>query len=117
MHGPVVAWPTAGGAATIAVAEQALRFNHQLKFARLTAHGAELFAECRVHAELLAPDSLARAARATAAAIRHTRVALEILAGQQSVARWYGELFLPASRRTSHESSQNKSPQNRSAKK
>lgn len=77
-----------------AAAHQALRFNARLRHARLAAEGRRIVAEARLHGGQIEPVWLLPTARAVAAAARHCRTALLILAQQAEVAKRYEEMFL-----------------------
>jgi hypothetical protein len=76
------------------VCEQALRFNTQLRHARLAVRDGKLFAESRLHAEQLTATWIETAARAVAVACRHTEDILCVLADDADLSGTYAELFL-----------------------
>jgi hypothetical protein len=73
---------------------QALRFNGQLKHARLAMSNGTLFAEARLHSEQLTPQWLETAAWAVAVAHWRTRDILAVLNDSKEIADWYAESFL-----------------------
>ncbi|HUG92073.1 MAG TPA: hypothetical protein VML55_14635 [Planctomycetaceae bacterium] len=76
-----------------AMSDQALRFNGQLRLVRLSAENGRIVAESRLHRGLVRPGWLADAVRAVAVAARHVRPVLDVLATDETAARWYvGEL-------------------------
>ena len=76
------------------ICAQALRFNAQLRHARLAAHKDELFVETRLHAEQITATWVETAAWAVAVAFRHTEDILCVLAENPGVASAYAEMFL-----------------------
>jgi hypothetical protein len=74
--------------------DQALRFNCQLKHARLAMSDGILFAEARLHTLQLTPFWLETAAWAVAVADRRTRDILAVLNESKDVSDWYAESFL-----------------------
>lgn len=89
----VLPLPAADGPASAAVADQAVRFNDQLRHARLAACGGHIVAETRLHSGLVEPGWLAQAACAVAHASRFAAPPLRILASQPLVAETYFEVF------------------------
>lgn len=77
-----------------AICAQALRFNKQLRHARLSVVDGTVVAESRLYGEQLAPAWLETAAWAVAVACRHTEVVLNILAENDDVADDYAAMFL-----------------------
>jgi hypothetical protein len=76
-----------------AVAHQAIRFNAQLRHARLAARDGQLVAETRLHRGLIESGWLSQAAYAVAQAGRHVATALRILSAQPLVAETYSAVF------------------------
>lgn len=72
---------------------QALRFNAQLKHARLACSGEELLAEVCIHELFIDGKALATAARAVALAEDRVRTPLVILRADGKVASVYSEMF------------------------
>lgn len=89
--------------ATRAVVDQALRFNAQLRHARLAACDGQLVAEARLHGGLVHPVWLATAAFAVAVASRHVQATLQILAEQPEVAELYTVMFCSDGEQTASE--------------
>lgn len=81
--------------ASTAVAQQALRYNVQLKQARLSANEGEVYAESRLHAGLITPGWLVASATAVAVGWQHVTTALRILAEREEVAESYVKMFQP----------------------
>lgn len=79
--------------ASEAVAEQALRFNAQLRLSRLTIVDGTVAAEARLHGRSLTPKALDAACRAVAVAGLHVESALHILAANPGLAALYLEMF------------------------
>ena len=77
-----------------AVCAQALRFNRQVRHARLSVVDGAVVAESRLHGEQLTPAWLETAAWAVAVACRHTEAVLNILAENDDVAHDYVALLL-----------------------
>jgi hypothetical protein len=75
---------------------QALRFNEQLRHARLTVREGALVAESRLHGGQITPTWIETAAWAVAVACRYTENILGILADDAEVADLYAEMFLGA---------------------
>jgi hypothetical protein len=75
---------------------QALRFNEQLRHARLTVRDGALIAESRLHGEQITSTWIETAAWAVAVACRHTEDILCILAEDAQVADAYAAMFLGA---------------------
>jgi hypothetical protein len=76
-----------------AICAQALRFNKQLRYARLAIADGAVVAESRLHGKQLTPAWLETAAWAVAVACRHTEVVLNILAENDEVAADYVATF------------------------
>jgi len=76
-----------------AVADQALRFNDQLRHARLAVAGDALVAEARLHGEQLTPTWLEAASRAVAVAGLFTEEVLNILADNGEIAEFFTAMF------------------------
>ena len=76
------------------ICAQALRFNDQLRHARLAVRDGTLFVESRLHVEQLTAAWLETAAWAVAVACRHTQDTLCVLREHADVAKLYAELFL-----------------------
>jgi hypothetical protein len=75
---------------------QALRFNEQLRHARLALRDRELVAESRLNSEQIAPQWIETAVWAVAVACRHTEDILGILADDDRVAELYADVFSDA---------------------
>jgi len=86
-----------------AVADQALRFNAQLRHARLAVCDGQLVAEARLHGGLVHPVWLATTAFAVAVASRHVRTTLRILAEQSEIAELYTVTFCSTGEQTASE--------------
>ena len=94
MHRTILArLPPPASMQAAACADQALRFNSQLRLVRLAHSAGTLVCEARLHAGQLQPTSLATTARAVAFASRHVQLPLRVLAEQESVAQSYVELL------------------------
>lgn len=76
-----------------ALSEQAMRFNGELRLARLALLGGELVAESRLHGGQVDSGWIALAARAVVAAFDHCHRRLKILSEDARVARCYVRLF------------------------
>jgi hypothetical protein len=76
-----------------AVAGQALRFNAQVRLARLALYEGQFVAETCLHLGLTTPCWLATAAQAVAAAAQHTQPTLRLLAEDTLVAAQYAAMF------------------------
>ena len=81
------------GASALAVADQALRFNGQLRQARLALAGSRLVVESRLHDGQLKPAWMARASHAVACGWQYVRPPLCILTEQEDVAASYAAMF------------------------
>jgi hypothetical protein len=79
-----------------AVADQALRLNARLRFARLSLVDDAVVAETCLRAELLTTVWIETAVRAVATVCHYTRGPLLVLAEQAPLAKHYGEMFLDA---------------------
>lgn len=77
-----------------AVADQSLRFNGQVRFARLAFAGSELVVETQLHRGLIESAWLVTAAQAVSSACHHVQVVLETLAEQKEVSNWYSAALL-----------------------
>ena len=76
------------------VAEEALRLNGQLRFARYAYVEEQLVAEVFLHAGIIDPRWIAAAAHAVAIAGRHAS-RLRLLIENEQLRRWYGRVFEP----------------------
>ena len=89
----VLPLPDPATSAAEAVANQAIRFNDQLRHARLVARDGRLVAETRLHGGLIEAGWLSQAAYAVAQAGRHVATPLRILSEQTQVAEKYIAVF------------------------
>jgi hypothetical protein len=89
----VLSLPDPATPAAEAVANQAIRFNDQLRHARLAARDGQLVAETRLHGGLIESGWLSQAAYAVAQAGRYVATSLRILAEQPQVADTYMAVF------------------------
>jgi hypothetical protein len=89
----LTAWPAPGSVHEAACADQALRFNSQLRLTRLAGVDGALSCEARLHAGQVRPVLLTRTAQAMAVASRHVGLPLRILAEAESVAQVYVRLL------------------------
>ncbi len=96
-HRLITSWPT--DAARDAAADQALRVNGRVRFARLALqasdrHGHELHAEARLDALDVTPAFLARTVRAIAAFAQHAAPSLQLLCGDADLRARYARAIL-----------------------
>ena len=89
-----LARPLSAGVSEV-VADQALRFNDQIRHARLAVRDDKFVAEARLHRGQLTRNWLESAAQAVAVASTRTDEILSILADSGEVADLYAGMFLP----------------------
>lgn len=85
--------PTEQRYGKVAVADQALRFNFELRHARLALAGDTVVAEARLHGGLMQPHWLATAAYAVAVAGQYCEPAIRLLAEDAELAESYCAMF------------------------